>query len=299
MVCDVAPPSGGAFLPNRRRVIQSTTALLAATSLGSIPADAQSAGTPRPSDRDERQIDGRLKGKRMLGYMLAHEQFPVPELVKLGGSAASAGFGLLATSDHLQPWQANEGHAGEAWVTLGALAGRAQPAWIGTTVTCPTLRYNPAVVAEAFASLSLLHPGRVFLGVGSGEALNEQAATGAWPHWPERWDRLIEAIGIIRALWSGQHVDHHGKYYTIDAKLYDPPSQPIPLMTAANGKKSMRLAGQYGDGLITDPLTWHKFKSEWESGARDAGKDPADMPVLVEQYVVVGDKNDAAQAAEL
>jgi F420-dependent hydroxymycolic acid dehydrogenase len=296
MVFDVAPPSGGAFLPNRRRVIQSTTALLATAGLGSIPADAQSAGTQRPSERYETR---RLKGKRMLGCMLAHEQFPVPELVKLGGSAASAGFGLLATSDHLQPWQANERHAGEAWVTLGALAGRAQPAWIGTTVTCPTLRYNPAVVAEAFASLSLLHPGRVFLGVGSGEALNEQAATGAWPHWPERWDRLIEAIGIIRALWSGQHVDHHGKYYTVDARLYDPPSQPIPLMTAANGKKSMRLAGQYGDGLITDPLTWHKFKSEWESGARDAGKDPADMPVLVEQYVVVGDQNAAAQAAEV
>ncbi|MBV8091480.1 MAG: LLM class flavin-dependent oxidoreductase [Alphaproteobacteria bacterium] len=299
MVFDVAPPSGGTFLPNRRRVIQSTTALLAAASLGSMPADAQSAATPRPSDRDERQTVGRLKGKRMLGYMLAHEQFPVPELVKLGRSAASAGFGLLATSDHLQPWQANERHAGEAWVTLGALAGQAQPAWIGTTVTCPTLRYNPAVVAEAFASLSLLHSGRVFLGVGSGEALNEQAATGAWPHWPERWDRLIEAIDIIRALWSGQHVDHHGKYYTVDAKLYDSPSQPIPLMTAANGKKSMRLAGQHGDGLITDPLTWQKFKSEWEAGARDAGKDPADMPVLVEQYVAVGDENEAAQAAEL
>ena len=234
------------------------------------------------------RADAGLQRKRMLGFMLAHEQFPVPELVKLGRSAASAGFGLLATSDHLQPSQANEGHTGEAWVTLAALGKRAQPAWIGTTVTCPILRYNPAVVAEAFASLSLLYPGRVFLGVGSGEALNEQVATGAWPAWPERWERLVEAIGIIRALWAGEHVTHHGKYYKVDARLYDPPPQLIPLMTAANGKKSMRLAGQHRDGLITDPLTWKKFKSEWEAGARDAGKDPAKMSVLVEQYVVFG-----------
>ncbi len=166
-------------------------------------------------------------------------------------------------------------------------------------MTCLTLRYNAAVVAEAFASLSLLYPGRVFLGVGSGEALNEQAATGTWPAWPERWERLVEAISIIRALWTGGHVSHHGNYYTVDAKLYDPPPEPIPLMTAANGRKSMRLAGQHGDGLITDPLTWKKFKSEWEAGARDAGKNPAEMPVLVEQFVVVGDKSDAEQAAEL
>jgi F420-dependent hydroxymycolic acid dehydrogenase len=298
MAIDAGVPDAAEHRTSRRRVIQSTTALLAA-GLGSSPATAQPAELPGPSGRQKTQADGGLQRKRMLGFMLAHEQFPVPELVKLGGSAARAGFGLLATSDHFQPWQANEGHVGEAWVTLGALGERVQPAWIGTTVTCPTLRYNPAVVAEAFASLSLLYPGRVFLGVGSGEAVNEQAATGVWPAWPERWERLIEAISIIRALWAGEHVTHSGKYYNIDAKLYDPPPQPIPLMTAANGKKSMRLAGQHGDGLITDPLTWKKFKSEWEAGARAAGKDPTRMPVLVEQFVVVGDKDEAAQAAEL
>jgi TAT-translocated FGD2 family F420-dependent dehydrogenase len=227
-----------------------------------------------------------LVGTKTVAFMLAHEQFPVPELVRLGESAAQAGFGALATSDHLQPWQANERHCGQAWVTLGAIGARAPSAWIGTTVTCPTMRYNPAVVAEAFASLSSLYPGRVFLGVGSGEALNEEAAIGTWPQWPERWDRLIEAISVIRALWSGQQVRHHGKYYNVEAKLYDPPAQPIPLLTAANGKKSMRLAGQYGDGLITDPKTWKQFKSEWEAGAQDAGKNPAD-------------RDDARQAAEL
>ena len=236
--------------------------------------------------------------QRMIGYMLAHEQFPVPDLVQIGAAASRAGFHLLATSDHLQPWQANEGHSGEAWVTLGALGAQASHSWIGTSVTCPILRYNPAVVAEAFASLSRLYPGRIFLGVGSGEALNERAATGTWPKWQERWDRLVESMTIIRRLWSGEQVSFQGKYYTVDARLCDPPAQPIPLLTAANGKNSMRLAGQHGDGLITDPLTWKQYKGEWEGGARDAGKHPARMPVLVEQYVVVGDQSDARQAAE-
>jgi G6PDH family F420-dependent oxidoreductase len=184
-------------------------------------------------------------------------------------------------------------------VTLAALAGNTGEAWMGTTVTCPILRYHPAVVAEAFASLSQLRPGRIFLGVGSGEALNEQAATGAWPRWQERWDRLIEAITIIRALWTGQPVQHKGTHYTVDARLYDPPPQPIPILTAANGRKSMRLAGQHGDGLVSDPITWKQYKSEWEAGAREAGKDPATMPVLIEHYVVVGDREDAKKAAAL
>ena len=124
--------------------------------------------------------------QKTIGYMLAHERFSVPDLVGIGSAAAQAGFGLLATSDHFQPWQANQGHCGEAWVTLGAAGGRTQPAWIGTTVTCPTLWYNPSVIAEAFATLGLFYPGRVFLGVGSGEALKEEAATGIWPAGPER-----------------------------------------------------------------------------------------------------------------
>jgi G6PDH family F420-dependent oxidoreductase len=184
-------------------------------------------------------------------------------------------------------------------VTLGALGQRARETWMGTTVTCPILRYNPAVVAEAFASLSLLYPGRVFLGLGSGEALNEEAATGQWPVWRERWDRLIEAVDIIRELWTGNRVDHKGIYYTVNGRLYDRPAHPIPLLLAANGPKAMRLAGQYGDGLVTDPMTWMQHKGEWQSGASAAGKDIATMPVLVEQFVVVGDKSDAQTAALL
>ncbi len=272
---------------------EQLTATVPATSANNQPADAipgrnVESGTPDISGLRE----------RMIGFVLAHEQFPAPELVETGALAALSGFRLLATSDHLQPWQANEAHSGAAWITLGAMGARTPGTWMGTSVTCPTIRYNPAVVAEAFATLSLLYPGRIFLGVGSGEALNEQAATGAWPGWRERWDRLIEAITIIRRLWTGEQVEHNGAYYSVNAKLYDPPPAPIPLFTAANGRKSMRLAGQHGDGLITDPLTWKKFRAEWESGAREAGKTPASMPVMIEHFVSVGDETDALLAAE-
>jgi len=236
--------------------------------------------------------------KGMIGFQLAHEQFTVPQLVELGVACEEAGFDLLAVSDHFQPWQANEAHSGLAWVTMSAIGQRTRRIWMGTTVTCPTFRYNPAVVAEAFASLSLLTPGRIFLGLGSGEALNELAATGTWPKWPERSERLVEAADIIRKMWEGQQVEHEGKYFKVNARLYDPPAQRIPLMMAGNGPKAMRRVGQYADGLITDPKTWKQHKSEFEGGAKDAGKDPSQMPVFIEQYAVVGDQKDAEIAAK-
>jgi F420-dependent hydroxymycolic acid dehydrogenase len=277
----------------RRTVLKSTAALVGASALNvsSIPAFAQSSG--------KSNMGNSSLHKGMMGFMLAHEQFRVPDLIDIGVAAENAGFDLLATSDHFQPWQANEGHAGEAWVTMAALGQRTKHAWIGPTVTCPTFRYNPGVVAEAFASLSLLYPGRIFLGIGSGEALNEQAATGTWPKWPERSERLVEAADIIRKLWGGQQVQHQGKYYNVNAKLYDPPAKPIPLLMAGNGPKAMKRCGQYGDGLVTDPKTWKEHKSEFEAGARAGGKDPANMPVLVELFVTVGSRQDAQKPAEL
>jgi F420-dependent hydroxymycolic acid dehydrogenase len=247
---------------------------------------------------DQLEQEGGLR-KGLLGFMLGHEQFPVEQLLEYGARAEQAGFDLVAASDHLQPWQENEGHCGAAWATLAALSQRTQHVWMGTTVTCPTLRYHPAVVAEMFASLSRLSPGRLFLGLGSGEALNEQAATGEWPAWSERWERLAEAVQIIRELWRGEAVRHGGNYYKVDMKLYDPPAQPIPILLAANGPKAMRRAGQHGDGLITDPQTWKEHKGEFESAARVAGKDPAAMPVLMEMFVVVGGESVAKTAAEL
>jgi F420-dependent hydroxymycolic acid dehydrogenase len=236
---------------------------------------------------------------RQVGFQLAHEQFTVPELVELGIAADQAGFDLLAVSDHFQPWQANEGHSGQAWVTMSAIGQRTKRIRMGTTVTCPTFRYNSGVVAEAFSSLSLLYPGRIFLGIGSGEALNEEAAIGSWPGWPERSERLVEAAEIIRKLWSGQQVDHSGKYYKVNARLYDPPSKPIPLMMAGNGPKAMHRCGLHADGLITDPKTWKEHKAEFQKGAADGGKDLARMPIFIEQYVVVGGKKEANEAAEL
>jgi F420-dependent hydroxymycolic acid dehydrogenase len=220
--------------------------------------------------------------------------------VNLGVAAEAAGFDLLATSDHLQPWQANEGHCGHAWVTMAAIGARTNHVWIGPAVTCPSFRYNPALVAETFSSLSQLYPGRIFLGVGSGEALNEQAAVGAWPKWRERSERLVEATEIIRQLWTGEQVRHDGKYYNVNAKLYDPPTGKVPLLMAANvGPKAMYRSGRYGDGLITDPLTWKQHRTEFEKGAKSGGKDPHNMPVLVEQFIVVGDKREAQAAANL
>jgi len=155
------------------------------------------------------------------------------------------------------------------------------------------------VVAEAFASLNILYPGRIFLGVGSGEALNEEAATGTWPKWPERSERLVEATEIIRKLWGGQQVEHKGKYYQLNMRLYDQPKTKIPLLMAGNGPKAMRRVGMYADGLITDPKTWKEHREEFEEGARQAGKDPSQMPIFVEQFVCVGEKKDAQPAAEL
>jgi TAT-translocated FGD2 family F420-dependent dehydrogenase len=280
---------------HRRDMLKSAGALLAASAAGLSNTGVTAT---RPKSSGSEQLSGALR-KRMLGFMLAHEQFPVPELIRLGAAAERAGFDLLATSDHFQPWQANERHAGQAWVTLGALGQQTRGIWMGPTVTCPTLRYHPAVVAEAFATLGQLYPGRIFLGLGSGEALNEQAATGQWPAWRERWDRLIEAVSIIRQLWSGQPVQHKGTHYTVNGRLYDIPAKPIPLLLAANGPKAMKLAGEHGDGLVTDPKTWQESKTEWESGARAAGKNPAQMPVLVEAFVVVGEESDAQTAAKL
>lgn len=236
-----------------------------------------------------------------IGFVLSEEQFPVNQLVELGAAAEKAGFDAVWTSDHFQPWQDNEGHAGFAWVTLAATGQRMPRIPMGTGVTCPTYRYKPALVAEAFASLSLLYPGRVFLGVGSGEALNEVAAGGGWGDYKERAARLIEAVEIIRNLWSGEQVDHQGQYYTVKGKLYDVPAQPVPIYIAASGPKSMRLAGRYGDGLISDSERAVKpeLRQAFEAGAKEAGKDPAKLPVIAEHWIVVGDEKDAEAGVKL
>ena len=254
--------------------------------IGAPAASAASAGVP-----------GATRG---VGFVLSHEQFPAPTLVALGRAAEAAGFNTVWTSDHTQPWMANEAHAGHAWVTLSSLGAQTGQISFGTGVTCPTFRHHPAIVAQAFATLGQFYPGRVFLGVGSGEALNEEAVTGVWPKWQERSDRLVEAVQLIRQLWTGEKVDFKGDYFETTAlRLWDLPEQPVPLYMASNGLKSMYRAGQHGDGLITDTQSLMSIPrmTNFQQGALDAGKDPATMPILVEHFVVVGGKAEAEEAA--
>lgn len=237
-----------------------------------------------------------------IGFCLPHEQFPAPELVENAVKAVDAGFQALWTSDHFHPWQDNQGHAGHAWITMAALGQRTSGAPFGTAVTCPGYRYRPAEVAQAFASLGVLYPGRVYLGVGTGEALNEVPAGGGWGPWRERADRMVESIQLIRRLWQGDWVTHAGRYYQIEnAKLYDVPAQPVPIYIAAGGPKAMRIAGEHGDGLIVgaSELGEPTLRGAFEEGAIAAGKDPTTLPTLVEHFVIVGGKAEAEAGARL
>jgi TAT-translocated FGD2 family F420-dependent dehydrogenase len=256
-----------------------------------------SSKTRRITDRHGRT---RKPGRPAVYYVLSSEQFPPPDLLAYGEASERAGFDGVWTSDHFQPWQPNEGHSGSAWVTLAALSQRTSKIRFGTGVTCPTFRYRPAVVAQAWASMSLLAPGRLYLGVGAGENLNEGAAGGGWASYGERASRLVEAVRIIRALWTGEHVRIKGRFWDVDGRLYDPPASPIPLYIAAGGPKSARLAGRHGDGLITGAENLKKdpaLKAAWEEGVREGGKDAGEEAVIVEHWAIVGGEKEARQAA--
>lgn len=236
-----------------------------------------------------------------VGFVLSHEQFRTPELVSLAERAEQAGFGYLWASDHLQPWQDNEGHSMFPWMTLALVSQRTRRIPIGSGVTCPTYRHHPAEVAQAFASLAVLAPGRTFLGVGTGEAVNEQAGTGQYGRYAERHDRLIEAIDLIRQLWSGQRISFRGRYFQTDQlRLYDVPDRQPPVYVAAGGPRSARLAGRYGDGWITQAAstTDPKLRGAFAEGARGAGKNPDTMPRWGELFAVVGDQAQIDRAAE-
>jgi G6PDH family F420-dependent oxidoreductase len=160
----------------------------------------------------------------VFGYVASHEQFPPTELVEYAVAAEKAGFDAVWTSDHFHPWQDNQGHSAHAWITLAAIGQRTERLLMGTGITCPMYRYNPAEVAHAFASLGVLYPGRVFLGVGTGEALNEVPAGGGWGPYRERAERLAEAVTVIRRLWTEDWVTFEGRHYRLeDARLYDRP----------------------------------------------------------------------------
>ncbi len=255
-----------------------------------------------PTQQAHTQLQVPRPSRPQIGFTLAHEQFPAPELVRLAVAAEEAGFDAISTSDHFHPWQDNQGHAGFAWITLGIIGQQTQRLHLGTAVTCPTYRYNPAVVAQAFATLSQFAPGRIYLGVGTGEALNEAPPGGGWGDYQKRFDRLTEAVEIIRRLWTGDWVDFQGQYYQIKhARLYDAPSQPIPLYVAGEGPKSARMAGEYADGWITHAETLQQAgaRSALEEGARSVGKDPRQLAIAIEHYVIYGNEDEAARWAPL
>jgi coenzyme F420-dependent glucose-6-phosphate dehydrogenase len=187
-----------------------------------------------------------------LGYKASAEQFPPRQLLELAVHAEAVGFDSIMVSDHFQPWRHTGGHAPFSFAWLGALGERTRRALIGTSVVTPTFRYHPAIVAQAMATLGAMCPGRVLLGVGTGEALNEVPATGmSWPPFKERLGRLREATLLMQRLAREERVSFEGEYYRTDkATIYDRPEVPVPIYVAASGPTAARLAGRLGDGFI-------------------------------------------------
>ncbi len=241
--------------------------------------------------------------ERNVGFFLSHEQFPPTGLVEYAVAAERAGFDSVWASDHFHPWQDNQGHAGHAWTTLAAIGARTSRLVLGTAVTCPIYRVHPAIVAHAFATLASLYPGRLFLGVGTGEAVNEAAAGGGWGPYRERAGRLREAVVLIRRLWTEDWVSHDGPHFPLEnARIYERPPSPVPIYVAASGPKSAAIAGEVGDGLIAGPSTLlgrPDVVGAFEEAARARGLDAAQMPRLVEQYVFLGTEAEAREAAGL
>jgi coenzyme F420-dependent glucose-6-phosphate dehydrogenase len=235
-----------------------------------------------------------------LGWKAGTEQYRPEQLLEYAEHAEEAGFDSIEASDHFHPWS-EQGQACFVWTWLGAVAARTKKIALGTGVTCPTLRYHPSVIAQAAATLACLAPDRVFLGVGTGEALNEYSATGDWPNYQARQARMAEAVGLMRALWTGEKVNHTGEYYkTRQAKLYTRPEKTIPIYISAMVPNSAHFAGKYGDALITvggeEIETYQRIFANFERGAREAGKDPAQMPRMVELAVDYTDDEEKAIA---
>src|SRR3954447_24966846 len=215
----------------------------------------------------------------LYGYKASAEQFGPDVLLDLSLEAERRGLEVVAISDHFQPWRHTGGHGPAALPWLGAFAARSTTAAVGTSVLTPTLRYHPAVVAQAFATLACLAPGRVFLGIGTGEAMNETPVTGdAFPPVKERRRRLAEAIRLMRELWTSERVDFEGEYYrTEKATVYDRPDEPVPIYIAASGPLAAKLAGRAGDGLIVTsgkkPELYEELTTAAAEGAGKAGRD--------------------------
>jgi G6PDH family F420-dependent oxidoreductase len=189
------------------------------------------------------------------GYTLMTEEHGPGALVRNARRAEELGFDFLVISDHYHPWVPEQRHSPYAWSVLGAVAATTGRIGLMTMVTCPILRYHPAVVAQKAATMGVLSGGRFTLGVGAGERLNEHVVGAGWPPVSVRHEMLAEAIEVMRRMWQGGYVDHRGEHFTVeDARVFDLPDSPVPVAVAASGPESARLAGRFGDGLVaTEP----------------------------------------------
>jgi coenzyme F420-dependent glucose-6-phosphate dehydrogenase len=223
-----------------------------------------------------------------LGYKASAEQFPPRRLLDLSVEAERLGLDIIGVSDHFQPFRHTRGHAPACLPWLGALGELTERASLGTSVLTPTMRYQPAVVAQAFGTLACLNPGRIWLGVGTGESLNETPATGAeWPGAKERRERLAEAIVLMRRLWIDERVTFEGQYYRTErATIYDRPDEPVPVYVAASGPLAAKLAGRTGDGFIVTsgkaPELYEELTAAMAESAAAAGREPESIVKLIE-----------------
>ncbi|MFC6236672.1 glucose-6-phosphate dehydrogenase (coenzyme-F420) [Longivirga aurantiaca] len=226
-----------------------------------------------------------------IGYKASAEQFDPRELLQVSVVAEESGFDVVGVSDHFQPWRHNGGHSPAVIPWLGAMTQATSRVALGTSVMTPMLRYHPSIVAQSFATLNSLAPGRIFLGIGTGEAMNEVPATGAeFPAPKERRLRMAEAVELMRRLWSEERVDFEGEYYrTEKATVYDRPETPIPVFFAASGPLAAKLAGRTGDGFICTsgkaPELYETLLENVAAGATEAGRDVSDIRRMIEVKV--------------
>jgi G6PDH family F420-dependent oxidoreductase len=209
-----------------------------------------------------------------VGYFLACEEFSPRELIEQAKQAEAAGFHALWISDHYHPWNDEQGHSAFVWSVIGALA-EATSLPVTTGVTCPTVRIHPAIIAQAAATCGVMHQGRFNLGVGSGEALNEHILGDRWPEADVRLEMLEEAVAVIRTLWQGGQRSHHGRHYTVEnARIYDLPDEPPPILVSGFGPKAIELAARIGDGFCTtspDKDAIDQYRSAGGTGPVHAG----------------------------
>jgi G6PDH family F420-dependent oxidoreductase len=205
-----------------------------------------------------------------LGYALSSEEHRPLDLIRHARQAEGRGFTFALISDHFHPWIDRQGQSPFVWSVAGGIAATTDALRLGTGVTCPTIRIHPAIVAQAAATAADMMPGRFFLGVGTGENLNEHVLGARWPSASERLEMLEEAVEVMRLLWRGETCSFEGKHYRVeDARIYTLPSDPIDVVVAASGPEAAELAGRVGDGLVStspDPELVEAFREAGGTG---------------------------------